>query len=323
MPRLVSPLQVGSFVLAALVLALGLLLFFSSTTLFSHTQRYILYFEDSVKGLSVGSSVKLKGVPIGQVKKIYISHNQSPLSARIPVLIEVEADQLRQLADLQAVPVSRVIEKEIERGLRGQLELESFITGILFIELNYFPSAGEPVYIQQSPIYREIPTVRGAFSDLGNSANDLMARLASIDYESLTQEITQLAATVNHSLSQVAFDKLSEAVTGSLTSLQGILSQAEGQKLGESLSTLTRNLSRATADDGELTLMLKNLNASAANFNALSGELAAAAQGDNALGVKIHRLVNNLAEASDSLSRLADYLERNPNALLTGKKSNE
>jgi paraquat-inducible protein B len=302
----VTPTQVGTFVLAALFLALGLLLFFSTTTLFSSTQTYILYFEDSVKGLSVGSSVKFKGVPIGQVKKIYISYNQPQSSARIPVLIEIDSDQLLQLAQLKKVPVGKILQREIDNGLRAQLQLESFITGILFIDLNYFPDNGPPMCFELSPVYPEIPTVHAPLSELGNSANDLIARLNSVDYEGLADELRNLASNINRNITDMNLPKIAKELNGTLTSMNLILARAEKLDLA-----------------GNAVETLKSFNSASKEFSSLSAEVDAALKGNSEAGVKLHRLAENLSNASDAVSRLADYLERKPNAILTGKSPDE
>lgn len=305
MSRTVSPLQVGGFVLVALFLALGMILFFSTTTLFSSTQTYILYFEDSVKGLSIGSSVKFKGVPIGQVKKIYISYNQPANSARIPVLIEIESEQLAQLAGLRKVSVNDVLQREIDNGLRAQLQMDSFITGLLFIDLNYFPYADTPVYVQQSKTYREIPTLPGPFTQLGNSANDIIAKLAEVDYEALSIELTKLAGTLDKSLGSVDFGKLSDSLNGTLESLNGILAQANKMQAGT-----------------QLVETMQALKAASGEFMEMSAQLNAALKGDSAAGVQIHRAAKNLSEAAGAIGRLADTLEQHPNSILTGKPTN-
>jgi len=317
MPRSATPLQVGTFVLVALFLGLGMLLFFSTTTLFTSTQTYILYFQDSVKGLSVGSAVKYKGVPIGQVKKIYISYNQPTNSARIPVLIQIESEELSQMAALRKVPVGDVLKKEVNNGLRAQLELESFITGLLSVNLDYFPNSGPPEYIQQTHVYNEIPTTPGAFSQLGNSANDLVAKLDTIDFKELAINLKNLAGSLNRAIEKTD----PKSIPGILASFDSVMKQASDKQFGSSLGDLTKNLSRATAEKGELTECLKSLRGASQHFAGLSQELSSAVRGDSAAGAKLYRLMDSLTEASESLSRLADYLEQNPNAIFTGRQS--
>ncbi len=305
--------------LSALFLALALLLFFGSTSLFTKTQTYILYFEDSVKGLSSGASVRFKGVPIGEVRKILISYNQEPGSSRVPVLIEVESEQLRQLAELRGVPTDQVMKHEIGNGLRGQLQMESFITGMLSIDLNYFPNVGEPQYFQKSGNYEEIPTIKSPFTDLGNGANELLTKLAEIDYVSLTKAVNRLANSSSEALENIDFESLSKALTVFMDASGKFLADGNQQGLGKSVAGLTANLSRMTEPEGEITTTIKSLRKTSDQFSDLSRELGSVARGDNLLGERLHTLVGNLADASGAVARLADYLERNPNALLTGK----
>jgi len=297
MSKEVSALKVGGFVLAILFLAIGMILFFGTTTLFTRTDSYILYFEDSVKGLSLGSSVKFKGVPIGQVKKIYINYNQPENSSRIPVLIEVDAQLLRQMSeDDKPLPTTGdIIDTQVERGLRAQLQMESFITGLLFIELNYFPSADEPTYVQVDHLHKEIPTIKGPFSELDSSANDLLARIAAVDYEGLTEEIKSLAANMNSVIESVEVQKLGRSIDRGMESLANILYQADERDLG------------------------KRMGEAASSLASLSAQLEATMAGESATGVKLDAALENISEAAAAIGRLADYLERNPNALLTGK----
>lgn len=276
-----------------------MLLFFSTTSLFSSTQTYIMYFEDSVKGLSVGSSVKFKGVPIGQVKKIYISYNQAKTSARIPVLMEIESEQLKQLAELRKVSVSDVLREEVKGGLRAQLQLESFITGLLFVDLNYFPSNIQPEYFAQSDIYPEIPTVRGQFSELGNSANDLFARLNAVDYAGLADSIRNLATSLNRILASVDAKEFGASVQNSAASLDAILKEAREENVARHAAEALVGLGRA------------------------SQEIGGALQGESAVGLRLYRLLENVSDAAEAVARLTDYLERHPNAILTGRPANE
>jgi paraquat-inducible protein B len=231
-------------------------------------------------------------------------------------LIQIDAEQLSQMAALKKVPVGSVIQHEIDNGLRAGLEVESFITGLLFIDLNYFPNAGPPEYFQQTRVYSEIPTMRASFSTLGNSANDLIAKLNSIDFAGLAAELKNLAAGLNHSISQVD----PKSLAGSIDSLNAILKQAKDKDFGSSMGQLAKNLSQSTGEGGDFAESLKAIRSAAQNFGDLSGELRGAVRGDTAAGTKLYRLMDGLTEASESLSRLADYLEQNPNAILTGKR---
>ncbi len=89
---------IGGFVIGAVVLVISGILLFGSGKLFSHQKKFVLFFEDSVKGLTVGSPVDFKGVNIGTVTDIKIVLNKRGLALLIPVFIEIEprSDHLRQ-----------------------------------------------------------------------------------------------------------------------------------------------------------------------------------------------------------------------------------
>src|ERR1700741_3911472 len=62
--------RLGVFVFAALVLLFGILFLLGGRSLFQPTYTFETYFNDSVAGLEVGSPVRYRGVPLGQVTEI-------------------------------------------------------------------------------------------------------------------------------------------------------------------------------------------------------------------------------------------------------------
>ena len=85
---------IGGFVIGAVVLIMAGILLFGSGKLFSHQKKFVLFFEDSVKGLNIGSPVDFRGVNIGTVTDIKIVLNKKDLSLRIPVFIEIEPKRI-------------------------------------------------------------------------------------------------------------------------------------------------------------------------------------------------------------------------------------
>ena len=62
----------GLFVAAALLLLIGTMFFLGLADEFAERIHFATTFSESVQGLTKGSAVKYKGVPIGQVEKISI-----------------------------------------------------------------------------------------------------------------------------------------------------------------------------------------------------------------------------------------------------------
>ena len=77
---------VGAFIISGLILAIAALLFFFGGRLMRNEITPVLFFEGSVSGLSVGSQVYFRGVPVGKVEKIQLMPNSED-KIIIPVYI--------------------------------------------------------------------------------------------------------------------------------------------------------------------------------------------------------------------------------------------
>ena len=72
MAKQANRMMIGGFVVLAVILMAASLVVFGSGKFFQKTNKYVLYFDESVTGLSVGAPVLFKGVPVGSVTKIIL-----------------------------------------------------------------------------------------------------------------------------------------------------------------------------------------------------------------------------------------------------------
>ena len=91
---------IGAFVVGAVVLAVVGVIVFGSGKMFQEVDKYVLYFEGSVKGLNVGAPVTFRGVKIGSVTGISLRANPENLEVRIPVVIEIEKGRIERTVDM-------------------------------------------------------------------------------------------------------------------------------------------------------------------------------------------------------------------------------
>jgi paraquat-inducible protein B len=75
MSKKVNKTMIGVFVVVALVLLMIGIVVFGSGELFKRTNKFVLYFDGSVKGLSIGAPVMFRGVSIGTVKDISLIYD--------------------------------------------------------------------------------------------------------------------------------------------------------------------------------------------------------------------------------------------------------
>jgi len=157
MSRRANPKLVGAFVLAAIALLVGAALVFGSFTFFEVTRRFVVFFQGSVDGLTQGSAVLFRGVPLGRVVDVGIRYDPADSSFEIPVIIEIRPNVIGRYSP-PAAPNTKLIEQLINAGLRARLESASLVTGQQVVQLNFFP--GTPIRLEKTDLpYDQIPTV--------------------------------------------------------------------------------------------------------------------------------------------------------------------
>ena len=154
---------IGAFVLGAIALVVAGVLIFGAGRFLKHLNEYVLYFEGSVKGLSVGAPVMFRGVKIGQVTNIALELNVKDLSALVPVMIELDPEKITSVGgDMKAARAKGgqypFLKSLIEKGLKAQLQLQSMVTGQLLVSLELYPD--KPIrFAGTEGKHPEIPTI--------------------------------------------------------------------------------------------------------------------------------------------------------------------
>jgi paraquat-inducible protein B len=310
MGRKASPTLIGAFVLGALALAVVGVAIFGSGRIFRKTQEFVLYFDRSVNGLRAGAPVKFKGVEIGAVTRIELSLShrlRTPGVVRIPVVIELDARRISERGG-QLTLTQETLEDLVGQGLRGQLSTESFVTGVLYIELDFHPAS--PVHLMAEPevTLLEIPTLPTALEQVQSRVTEIISKLSEVDFRLL---VDRLSETVDGLHALVTAPELKAAVSHTDDTLANLnATVAEVRTFTATLRTnvdpTARSL-RATAEEAEATLAGLRL------------QLAPGSP----LFVPLGQTLTELGEAARALRGLADELQRNPSALVRGKPTAE
>jgi phospholipid/cholesterol/gamma-HCH transport system substrate-binding protein len=302
-----NPELIGLFVLGAAVLAVGAVVVFGSGAFLRRQQQMVCYFSGSVNGLSQGAPVKFRGVPIGTVSDIrfYVPPaDVSPAALRIPVWIEIDLSRLSELRGGPAEITLARLRELIEAGLRAQLQTESFVTGVLYVGLDYFP--GTPVVLESPPdsgVF-EIPTLPTTLEQVFQTLQRVMARLDHADIEGLIASAQKAMDGVGRLASSPAIEETLTSLRATLASVRGVTDALE-PAVGPAVKGLDATSTQARAS-------LVSLDRTLDRLHALLDPQAP-------LAVDLVRTLNDLGEAARSIRTLADYLDRNPNAVLTGR----
>jgi paraquat-inducible protein B len=312
---------VGAFVLGGIVLGLAAIVMFGNLSLFNPTQQAAVVFEGSIAGLSVGAPVTFRGVRVGAVDGIGIEVDPKTEVAYIPVTVRLTPN--RAVGERRAAGVIDLPDL-VKRGLRAQLNVQSFVTGQSQIDLDIAPSV-PPVLHPDITSLPEIPvqqsTLQRAAQQLSQLplrelADDTVATLNSLRglSEKLDQDlpplVESLKTTSEHSTQMV--DTAAEAIRdlhGRLDTTLDAISQAA--KTGDQqLIQRGADLHTLFAASDQTMRQVRDLLTDA---RSLTSERAAAR-------ANLESTLRDLAAAAASLRGFANDVEHDPQLLLTGRK---
>lgn len=326
----VSPTIIGSFVIGAFALGVIAVLTFGGVSFFAKPQRFVVYFDESIHGLTLGSPVKLRGVPVGRVVDLNIRYDETKNFSVVAVVCEFSKDKLTDTKGASINVADRAeLQTLVDRGLRAQLGVQGLATGLLFVELDFYNPKTHPADNRTTELkYLVVPAVPSAISAFQASASEILANLKKVDFAGLSRELTGLLGDARKKLEGLDLKGVAdqwkrtgekvEAVAampelkktfvnldGAITELRGVLAKVDAQVVPAG-KELTETLAQAKVAVGSLN------DASTAARKFLSTH--------NGLGDEVVGTLSQLNEAAAAVTRLADFLERNPSALLTGKK---
>jgi len=153
--RKANKTKIGAFVVGAVVLLVVAILVFGSGAIFKQSDKYIVFFNGSVKGLSVGAPVTFRGVKIGNISSIDLAYDEETRSVLIPVVIDVELARVKGVPEKFGYPDYAEF---IQQGLRAKLEVQNFITGQLMLGFDFYPYDPKKMY-SIAKNYPELPAL--------------------------------------------------------------------------------------------------------------------------------------------------------------------
>ncbi|SDX20705.1 paraquat-inducible protein B [Collimonas sp. OK242] len=246
------------------------------------SETVVMYFNQSLRGLTPGTTVDFRGVVLGEVKSIGIEYDAKRREFSMPVAVQIYPERLgRKYAedDRHSIYTAKQrLQYMVSRGLRAQLRTGNLLTGQLYIALDFFPKA-PPVTVDTSTAIIELPTIP-------NSLDEIQSQIAEIAKK----------------LSKVPFDQIAADLQKTLGTLNRTLLNAE---------QLTKSLNNDVAP--EITAAMKDVRTTLDNANRTLSDNAPLQQ-------DIRQTLQELTRSAASVRVLTDYLERHPEALIRGKQ---
>ncbi len=326
----VSPAIVGLFVIGAFALGVIALLTFGGVNFFAKPQRFVVYFDESVHGLTLGSPVKLSGVPVGRVVDLSIRYEEKSNHSAVAVVCEFSKDKVTD-AKGAAINVSDRAELQtlIDRGLRAQLGVQGLATGLLFVELDFknpkdYP-ADKPMAESK---YLIVPSVQSAIAEFQNNLTEILNDIKKIDFAGIGRGVDQLLADTHRQLDGLDLKGLVAQWQKTGASVDSLVNSPEIKAtfvhLDDAVVDLRVTLSKldTQVDTGgaRLQATLKEAQDALKKFNDASTAAQQFIQAQRGLGDEVTGALRQVAAAAAAVQQLTDFIERNPNALLVGKR---
>jgi phospholipid/cholesterol/gamma-HCH transport system substrate-binding protein len=314
---------VGLFLASGLGLVVIAFVWLGMSRFLQKGHFYVTYFNESVQGLDIDSSVKYRGVPVGRVDRIEVA----PDSKLIMVVLKIETGQ------------------PLGRDLVAQLKSVG-ITGAMFIELDQ-RKRGEPDRSPPLSFPSEYPIVASKPSDIGQllqGIDDVVNKINRVDFEGIAAKIKGNLDRIEQTIADANVKALSKSVEGTLAALQRTLADERWQAILGAAEQASHSLNKlmekgnhaiSSADrifanvegilgEKEQTIRstLDDLSKAMANANTLMEKGSSLVDGtDETISYLRRNLIvtaQNLAHASESLTRLIELLVDQPSQLLLG-----
>ena len=262
-------------------------------------RRYVLYFNESVRGLSTGAPVTLFGMQVGEVTDVGLNFDAKTQAFRPRVIVTFFPERLvarlptgqrtrvgksmAEMSDDERVAMLRkIVEQE---GLRAQLRTGSLITGELYVAFEYFPDVAK-VKVDWSKDPVELPVVPGTLTSIEAKLGNILTKIDKLPLDAISRDVRTALTTLDTTLRDAST----------------LVNRVDAQWVPEGTKTL-EDLRRAI---GEANVVVKN--ADATLFSK-----------DSPAPQDLRDMLQEVTRAARSIRVLVDYLERNPDALIRGK----
>ncbi len=329
----INPAIVGLFVIGALALGVVGLLSFGGVNFFSKPQRFVVFFDESIHGLDLGSPVKLRGVRVGRVVDLGVRYDAARNTSVVAVVCEFSRDVV---VDDKGQPIDvssrAALQHLVEQGLRAQLGVIGLATGLLFVELDFLDPHQYPAESNLTDARRVVvPAVLSAISEYQAGLTEILSDLKRVDFAGLSRNLNAVLTTANEKLKGVDTAQLTEHWVKTADALTAMASDPGIKQAianlnaaaGELRALVARLDAQVQPTSEKLRGTLDDAHQALAAFEAASNGLQRFVAAQGGLGDEATRTLEQLRAAAASVQRLADFLERNPNALITGRKASD
>lgn len=290
---------VGLFVLALGAAFFGVVFWlYSGGAQHRNYEKYLTYFDESVSGLSLNSTVRYRGVEVGRVIDIDLSPDQS---GRVRVLMKID----------RTTP--------IKEDALATLKMQG-LTGLSFVELSGGTATAKALVKKTGEDY---PVIKTKFS---------LLKKIDVSVTNLIENMAQTSENLND-LTGVEMRQSMQRMLANLESVTGMLAEQK-PALEQVLKNAEHTLAATGKTAEEIGKLAKRLNQTAQVVEGMAGDIGRASRsvhgtlGDARQPLRdlsgqtlpeLNALAAELRELASTMKRVGNDLEQNPEMLVFGR----
>ena len=332
MSKPVNPYTLGAFLVGSLTLLIVAILVFGGGQFLKKKTEYVIFFDGALNGLNIGAPVKLQGVQIGTVKEISLELDQKFVRISKPVVIEIDPGVLLDASGKPLHIASSMEERKkntqrlIDSGLKAQLQTQSLLTGLLYVEVNFFRD--EPLQLTgiNYKDLPELPSVPTTVDQIKSTADEMLSKFRQLPIEDMVKDLAVTLKEIKDIATSDELKKNRADLTKTLVETEQLvtnLNKGLVPLLNNMNGTMvdTRNLVQQFTQDMKPVLISseKTLN-TATSVLLESNHAVGSVEALTAPDAPLWQSLEALRDAAQSTKDLTDYLERHPDSILYGKE---
>lgn len=267
-------------------------------------QQYRVYFDGSARGLSKDAPVTLRGITIGRVIDVSLQYDLRDHGFKIPVTMEFEPGRLDIIGNESDAGELPTMQDLVDIGLRAQLRSGNILTGQMLVDFDIYPDA-TPAIAGVENEYVVLPSIPTSIDSIKNSLTDVLEKIARMPLEEIGNNLNKTIEGANALVH-------SEDISGTLANINDA-----SEKLSQAMSDIS-----ALTASSDVQSILSNIEQASEQLNktlAIAESAVAGFSEDSTAYQQLLRTLRELSGATRALRQMAEYIERNPEALLKGK----
>jgi paraquat-inducible protein B len=305
---------IGAFIVGALLIAIVTVIFVLGSG-FGRGEKIVMVFDGSVNGLNVGAPVAIRGVQVGQVTDINIILDADTLEILMVVVADFQEDRITRIGKRS----DDLTEELIQRGLRAQLNTQSLLTGLLYIQMDFHPGSDIILSDIDTP-YFQFPTIPTDLERLTKKLQDMdfSEKLQDMDFSELAGQFESTVRSVNELVSGDDFKAIPGELATTLKSVTALSNQLREQ-LAASVPKVDRLLDGAAVTVETTNAELPEIS-DGVKFDSAMQNIDGLVAPESPTSYRLNQALKELALAARALQQLAKTLEEQPEALIRGRR---